>query len=292
MREDYTTIERLRLVIIITSVIFVAEVIGGLISNSFALLSDSAHMMMHIFAIGIGFGAAKLADRPSNKGATFGYHRSEILAALINGLTVIGIAFLVFYGAYVRALSPLEVKSAEMLSIAMVGLFGNVWVARVLRGAQDLNIKGIFLHVIADTLSSVVVVTAGILIMLTGIYIIDPILSFLIGGIILISSYGLVRDSVNILMEGTPRHIDPDDVVRRVCNIDGVRRLHDVHIWSLSSNLHALSAHVLVDSIHVRDTERLIKEINRCLAREYNITHTTLQFECRECEEGAESNHR
>ncbi len=275
--------KNLKIAIVLTTLIFFLEFAGGIISNSLALLSDSAHVFMDVVALFLAYGALKISARPSNSNVTFGYHRFEIFAALINGLTIIGIALFIFYEAYGRILNPPTVKGYEVLVIATVGLIVNTWVALKLHGHHDLNIRGAYLHVIGDALASVAVIAGAIVIIFTGNYTIDPLLSILIGMLLLYGAFRLVFGSARILLEFAPKHIDADTLSRVMMQIEGVKGVHDIHIWSICSNIHAMSAHVLVDGIHVRQTEVLVSEISLMLRERFQILHTTLQFECAEC---------
>jgi cobalt-zinc-cadmium efflux system protein len=231
----------------ITVAMLVIEVVGYFMSNSLALLSDAAHVLLHVLTLGITLWAIRLACRPPCDTSTFGHHRAEPLVALFNAVTLIILALVIFFEAYQRSISPPSVKGFEMLAIAVVGLVGNVAVLLILRGPKDLTLRSAYLHIIGDTLSSVAVVVGGIAITLTGIFIIDPILSFLIG--------------------------------------DGVCDIHDVHIWSLCSHIHALSAHITVDEVSVEGTHDIVDGINRILREEFEICHATLQIENRSCED-------
>ncbi|HEY9246760.1 MAG TPA: cation diffusion facilitator family transporter [Candidatus Methanoperedens sp.] len=275
--------KNLKYAILFTTVIFFMEFLGGIVSNSLALLSDSAHVFMDVVALVLAFGALKISARPSNRNVTFGYHRFEIIAALVNGLTIIGISLFIFYEAYQRVFSPLPVKGNEVLVIAAIGLIVNTWVALKLQGHHDLNIKGAYLHVIGDALASIAVIGGAIIIIFTGKTIIDPILSILIGLMLLYGASKLVMGSVRVLLEFAPKHVDADKLAEVMMEIDGVKGVHDIHIWSICSNIHAMSAHVLVDRIHVQQTEVLISKISEMLKGRFRILHTTLQFECAEC---------
>jgi cobalt-zinc-cadmium efflux system protein len=225
---------------------------------------------------------------------TFGYHRFEIFAALINGLTIIGIAVFIFYEAYGRILDPPAVKGQEVLVIAMIGLVVNAWVALKLHGHHDLNIKGAYLHVIGDALASIAVIAGAVVIIFTGRTIVDPALGILIGVMLLYGAFTLVFGSVRILLEFAPRHVDADTLTKVLMEIDGIKGVHDIHIWSICSHIHAMSAHVLVDRIHVQQTEVLISNISKTVKDRFQILHTTLQFECAECmlnDAGHESHH-
>ncbi len=270
------------------------ELLGGIISNSLALLSDAAHVFMDVVALILAYGAIKISARPSNRNVTFGYHRFEIFAALINGLTIIGIAFFIFYEAYGRILNPQAVKGFSVLIIASTGLIVNTWAAFKLHGHHDLNVKGAYLHVIGDALASIAVIAGAIIIISTGYNVVDPILSILIGMILFYGAIKLVFGSARILLEFAPKHVDADTLAEVMMKIDGVKGVHDIHIWSICSNIHAMSAHILVDRIHVQQTEVLIRKISELVKGNFRILHTTLQFECAECapvEIGHESEH-
>ena len=273
-----------KFLIIITLAVLILEIIGGLISNSLALLSDAAHVFTDLFALSIGFIALKLAARKATTAKTFGYHRAEILSALINGIALILISLWIFYEAYQRIVSPPEVKTFEMLVVAFIGLAVNLWIIYKLHGYSDLNIRGIFLHALGDTLSSIAVIIGGVWITLSQQYIADPVMSIIIAVILLINSFRLVRESIHILLEGTPGDIKIDEVINAM-KVSGVKEVHDVHIWSICSSMRSLSAHIFTEDIKLAETENITKEINKILKENFNIEHTTLQFECTECED-------
>ncbi len=286
--------KNLKIAIFLTMLIFFLEVAGGLIANSLALLSDAAHVFMDVVALVLAYGAIKISARPSNRNVTFGYHRFEIFAALINGVTIIGIAFFIFYEAYGRILEPPSVKGFEVLIIATIGMIINAWAALKLQGHHDLNIKGAYLHVLGDALASVAVIAGAIIIIFTGKTVVDPLLSILIGLMLVYGAVKLIFGSVRILLEFAPKHVDAETLADVMMEIDGVKGVHDIHIWSICSNIHAMSAHVLVDRIHVQQTEILISKISKIVKDRFRILHTTLQFECAECtpvEIGHEDNH-
>lgn len=276
--------KNLKIAIILTTLIFFLEFAGGIIANSLALLSDSAHVFMDVVALFLAYGAIRISARPSSREVTFGYHRFEIFAALINGVTIIGIALFIFYEAYGRILSPQPVKGAEVLVIATIGLTVNTWVASRLHGHEDLNIKGAYLHIIGDAMASLAVIAGAVVIILTGNNVVDPVLSVLIGMMLIYGALKLVFGSARILLEFAPRHVDADTLSKVLMDVEGVKGVHDIHIWSICSNIHAMSAHVLVDRIHVAQTEALIRKISSMVKEKYSILHTTLQFECAECE--------
>jgi cobalt-zinc-cadmium efflux system protein len=275
--------KKLKLAIILTSVILIAEIIGGIISNSLALFTDAAHVFMDVLALGLSFSAITIACRPMDEKATFGYHRAEIFAALINAVLLFVVVIFILQEAYERLLTPPEIRTTEMLIVASIGLAVNLFVTYTLRGHHDLNIRGAYLHVLGDTLSSVGVIVGGVIIILTGNYIVDPILSVIISIIIIYNSIKLLKESVDILMERTPKHIDIEELKKDILTCKGVNAIHDLHVWSICSNVHALSAHLIVKPMDVKETEKITKKLNMHLMKGYKISHTTLQFECNEC---------
>ncbi|NJD78041.1 MAG: cation transporter [Candidatus Methanoperedens sp.] len=288
------THKNLKTAIILTALIFFLELAGGIIANSLALLSDAAHVFMDVVALVLAYGAIRISSRPSNRNVTFGYHRFEIFAALINGLTIIVISIFIFYEAYGRILNPPEVKGLEVLVIATIGMVINIWAALKLHGHHDLNIKGAYLHVLGDALASVAVIVGAIIIIFTDKTVVDPVLSILIGIILLFGAGKLIFGSARILLEFAPKHVDADKLAGVIMEIEGIKGVHDIHIWSICSNIHAMSAHILVDRIHVQQTEILISKISNMVKDRFRILHTTLQFECSECtpvEIGHEDSH-
>ncbi len=276
--------KNLKIAIILTALVFILEFAGGIISSSLALLSDAFHVLMDVVALVLSFGALKISARPSNRNVTFGYHRFEIFAAMINGLTIIIIAIFIFYEAYRRIFNPPTVNGFQVMVVAAIGLVVNTWAALKLHGHHDLNIKGVYLHVIGDALASVAVIAGAAVIIFTGENIVDPVLSILIGMMLLYGAFKLVFGSARILLEFAPTHVDADTLAKALVEIEGIKGAHDIHIWSICSNIHAMSAHVLVDRIHVQQTEVMISNISRMVKERFRIMHTTLQFECAECE--------
>ncbi len=276
--------KNLKIAALLTAVIFVMELLGGILSNSLALLSDSIHVFMDVIALLLAYGAIRISARPSSRSVTFGYHRFEIFAALINGVTIVVVSLFIFYEAYDRLLNPPPVKGIQVVVIATVGLLVNAWAALKLHGHHELNIKGAYLHVLGDALASVAVIAGAIVIIFTGENIVDPVLSILIGIMLLYGSTKLIFGSARILLEFAPKHVDADKLKDIMMQVEGVKGVHDIHIWSICSNIHAMSAHVLVDRIHVQQTDVLIRKISRMLREKFSILHTTLQFECAECE--------
>lgn len=239
----------LSVAILITITVMVVEVVGGILSNSLALLSDAGHMFTHFIALGLALLAIRMARRPATRMKTYGYYRAEILAALANGIILVFLALYIFYEAYLRFLQPPEVIGPIMFGVAIVGLGANLAVLLVLRRtrSESISIRGAFLHVFSDTLSSVGVITAGVIIMLTGAYVVDPLVGFLIGAMILIWAIGLIREASGILLEAVPKHIDVRKITREVKKVKGVRDLHDLHVWTITSGMHAMSEHLLIE---------------------------------------------
>ena len=277
---------RLRAALIIVLVIMVAEVVGGILSNSLALLGDAGHMLVDALALGLSLFALNIARRPATPAKTYGYHRAEILAALANGTTLVLISLYIFYEAYNRFLEPPEVKTPLMILVASIGLIANLAGIFLLRGGshRSLNIKGALWHIVGDTISSVAVIIAGIIITVTGWRIVDPIIAIFIGLIILWGAARLVRESVDILLESTPKHIQVDKVIETLKKVPGVQDIHDIHIWTITSGIHALSAHLIIDDQRVSQSGEIVETVNKDLGRYFDITHTTLQLECQKCE--------
>lgn len=285
-----TAEKRFILSLLLTSLIFVAELIGGWWTGSLALLSDAAHVFLDVFALGLSYAALRISARPPDDRHTFGYHRLEVLAALLNGITLVLIALGIFQESWERWQSPPEIKSLEMLVIAVIGLVVNLLVAYVLGGHQhedehshhhhqDLNTHSAFLHVVGDAISSVGVILAGILIWLTGWNWIDPLVSILIGLIILWGSLRLLRSSLHILVEGTPEGLSVDEIGRTMASVPGLAEVHDLHVWSICSGHIALSAHVTLSAAAPQESGIVMMELKRRLHEEFDIEHTTIQIE-------------
>lgn len=271
---------RLRLALALTSLLFICELVGGLLSHSLALVSDAGHMLSDLFAQGIALGALALAARPADARRTFGWHRIEILAALGNGILLGLLSGALVWQAWRRIGSPVEVQTSLMMGVAAAGLVANLVGVWLLHGAESLNVRGAYLHVLSDTISSVAVLIGGALMyFVKGAYWIDPILSMLIGAFVLWGAVRLVRDAVDILLDTVPRELDRDRVCTAMGSIDGVIAIHDVHIWSITSGLHSLSAHVVIRIEDGTQQDELLNRLHELLKREFRIEHTTLQLE-------------
>ncbi len=278
--------KRLRLSLAVTILILIAEVAGGLYSNSLALLSDAAHNLTDVFALGLSMFAARISRRPSDYRATYGYQRVGLLAAVINGLCLLIIALFVFFESYRRFVSPPHIDIPLMLAIATIGFIGNLVAALLIgRGHEDLNIKSAWLHLLGDTLSSVGVIISGIIIYLTGWMHADPIASFVIGIGIIVGGMGVVKEALIIFLELTPKGFHAEDIAKKICDMPEVMGVHDVHIWSLAHKKVAFSAHIWVHDQKLSEAEGIRRKIEKMLS-EMGVGHIMLQFECAECENG------
>lgn len=281
-----TNQRRLLVALSITGLMTIVELAGGLMSNSLALIGDAGHMFTDTLALGLSLFALNLAKRPASQTKTYGYYRAEILAALINGAILVLVSAYIFYEAYQRFVEPPEVRGGLMLIVAAIGLAANVVGISILRSASrgNLNVKGAFLHMWSDTVSSVGVIAAGIIILLTGRTIADPIISIIIGLLILRGAGGLVWESINILLEAVPKNLDVSRINDAVRRIKGVRDIHDVHLWAITSGMYAMSCHLLIEDQKVSNCTQIVEEVNQTLSKEFGISHSTVQLECEECE--------
>lgn len=289
MTHDQTNIEkRFILSLTFTLVTLFGEVIGGLITGSLALLSDAAHVFMDVFALGLSFFALRLSSRPADDRHTYGWHRLEVLAALVNGLTLLVISITIGWEAYQRFLEPAPVRGSLMLVIAVLGLVVNLAVALVLGGhrhgekahvQRDINLQSAFLHVIGDVVSSVGVIAAAIIISLTGLKWVDPLASALIAILILVSSFRVLKGSLHILMEGTPEGVSLSEVENEMLQSTAVTSVHDLHVWNLCSQDVVLSAHVVLDGSGAQTYEKVMADLRKRLGERFEIRHITIQFE-------------
>lgn len=272
----------------ITGVIMVVEFVGGYLSNSLALMSDAGHMLTDIMSLILSLFALQLATRTPSSTRTYGLYRMEILAALINGTTLILLSIYIIYEAYTRFIAPQVVDSKTMLLVATIGLAANGIAAWAMKrsSTENLNIRGAYLHILGDALSSLGVIVGGILIFFFQWYLVDPVISVAISLVILRGAFVLVKDSTNILLEAVPKEVDLEEVQRSLKTIAGVKDLHHVHLWTIASGIYSLSAHVLVDDILMSHTGQIVQNINRLLTEKFQISHTTIQLECENCTEG------
>jgi cobalt-zinc-cadmium efflux system protein len=276
---------KLKYGIIVTCVVLVLEVVGGLLSNSLALLSDAGHVLADGIALGLSWYGVRQAERPSSSKMTFGYHRVGVLIAIINAVSILAISGVILYEAYERLNSHPQVNSVIMLSIAVVGLIANIVVALWLRKDREssINIRSAFWHAAGDALASVGVIIGALVIMFTGLYVVDAIVSILISIIILISAFGIFREGFRIILEAVPKDINVSEVVSSIKGLPEIRDVHDIHVWSISSNLRAMSSHIVVDDCYVSESEAIRRKVEDLVRERYGIGHTTVQIECGQC---------
>ncbi len=262
----------------LAAIYMVAEFVGGLWTNSLALLADASHMLSDVAALLLSFFALRIARRPADARRTFGYHRTEILAALVNGAALLAISAFIVLEGFERLRQPAEVASGPMMAIAAGGLAINLASLAILRRGKDanLNLRGAWLHVAMDTLGSVQALLAGALIWTLGWTWADPVASFLIAALVVYSSWHLVTEAVRVLMEGAPPHIDVDEVRRALLDLVGVRGVHDLHVWTITSGVESLSAHVVVEG---KPHGEVLEEASTMLRSRFGIDHQTLQLE-------------
>jgi len=264
----------------ITATFLVAEFIGALYTNSLALLADAGHMLTDVAALSLSLFAMRFSSRRATPKKTYGFYRVEILAALLNGVFLILIAIYIFYEAYQRLLNPPQVKAGWMLAIAAVGLLANLASAYLLFGKhrESLNVRGAFFHVLSDAIGSMGAILAGFAILAGGYEISDPLISMLVAALILWSSWVLIRDAVDILLEGTPAHINIVSLREQLGRADGVDSVHDLHVWTLTSGMLAMSCHVVAQNNNCSRTE-LLSRVSSIARERFRILHTTIQVE-------------
>jgi cobalt-zinc-cadmium efflux system protein len=264
----------------LTALLFVVEVVGGILSNSLALLSDAAHMLTDLLALGLAGLALRLAARPATRRRTFGYYRLEILSALANGILLALFAGGILVEAWNRFQDPPAVRTDVLLPVATAGLLVNVvafWWLRRARGG--LATRAATWHAASDGASSLLVLVAALIMTATGWRWIDPAASVLLAGVIVTGAYRLLRESVDVLLESVPGHLDVIELQEALCGVQGVEAVHDLHVWSLTSGVHALSGHLRVATEALADADRILEEAGRILGRRFGIQHTTLQLE-------------
>ena len=275
---------RLKIGIILNLVFALAEFIAGLAAGSLALVGDAWHNFGDVIALALSWVALRQAERPATGRKTFGYHRASILAALGNGLALIGITLWLFYEAIQRLRQPELPEAAVMMAVAGAGFLMNLAVAVSLkRSTRDISVRSAYLHLMSDAFVSLGVVAAGGVILLTGWSLIDPLLSLVIGVLILVGSWDIVMEALNVLMEGVPRGIHVDRVLDAMRSLPEVKDTHDLHVWSLSSHVYALSCHIQVADLPVSEGTQLLDRISRMLKERFGIAHTTIQLEAEAC---------
>jgi cobalt-zinc-cadmium efflux system protein len=276
-REDSR--RRLEVVLGINLVLLVAEAVGGFITGSLAVLADAGHVLSDVGAIVLALIAARLAARPASSRRTFGYQRSEVLAALANGLTLVAVSVFIGFEAIGRLSNPPGIEGGGVLALGIAGLLGNAvatwWLARGER--EDINLEGVLRHSFADALGSLGVVIAGAWVIAGGSDIVDPIVGLLISVLVLFSSWRLIKEPFDVLMEAAPANLDVDGMGAAICRVQGVRSVHDLHVWTVTAGFPALSAHVVV--ARGADRDLILRQLEVELGETFGIEHTTLQIE-------------
>ena len=277
--------KRLQIALGIILAILVVEFIGGLLSNSLSLMGDAAHMLVDALALGLALFAINIAGKPATAEKTYGFYRAEIIVALINGIILILVALFIFYQAYTRFLNPPEIQAPIMLVVAAIGLVANVCAMLILRNTtkSNLNLKAAFWHIIGDAISSLGVIVAAVIIFLTGFQFVDALIAVLIGGIIIWGASGLIKDSIDVLLEAVPKNIKNEDVIKAVEKVNGVIGIHEMHIWAITTGVNSLSAHIVIEDQMLSNCNGIVQSINDMLKEKFDIIHTTLQLECGSC---------
>jgi cobalt-zinc-cadmium efflux system protein len=267
--------------------VLLIELAGGLLSHSLALLSDAGHVLTDVFALGLAWFAVEQSKRPADKRRSYGYHRVSILAAFVNAITLIVIVLAIAFEAVRRLINPEQVQGGLVIATALVAIAVNAFVLLTLRGqGANLNIRAATLHVTGDVAASAGVVIAGAVILLTGWLYIDPLLSLAIAALIAYGAWGIVRETINLLMEGTPRDVDLAAVTAEITGANLVTGLHDLHVWALSSDEMALSCHIVIEDTSLGDAEHVVRDLEGRLCDRFAIGHTTIQVEsCHPCGE-------
>jgi cobalt-zinc-cadmium efflux system protein len=267
-----------------TIVFVVVELIAGLRAGSLALISDAGHNFTDALSLVLAAIGLYLERRPADDVKTYGYHRAGVLAAFVNALTLVGISIFIFYEAFQRFFHPLPVEAGTMLwvAVAAVALNGGIMWSLHRDKDRDLNIRAAFMHMLGDAISSMAIVAGALLIRFTGLSVIDPILSVLIGALIIWTAWDIIKESLNVLLEGLPRGMELAEVTQALQNIEGVMDVHDLHIWSLGSSAHALSCHVLIQDMPPSASNSILQRINDLLCK-FHIHHSTIQFEHTSC---------
>jgi cobalt-zinc-cadmium efflux system protein len=279
------TTARLALSLFLTLAFVIIEAGAGIFANSLALLTDAAHNLTDVIALGLTWFAVHITAQPANAQKTYGYHRAGILVALLNSTTLVLISLGIFYEAYQRFKTPPEVQSGILIGVGLIAVLINLGTALLVhRGSQnDLSLRSAFVHLMGDVLSTVGAVIAGVIIYFTDANWLDPFVSVLIGFLILYNAWGILRDATDILLESTPRDVDIKTMVKDIIQIEGVLGVHDLHVWSLTQNLRTMSAHILTDDLPISRGVNIQRQINEIVFHRYNIAHATLQLECIDC---------
>src|ERR1051325_2197822 len=280
------TTARLSLSLFLTLAFVIIEAGAGIFANSLALLTDAAHNLTDVIALGLTWFAVRITSQPANAQKTYGYHRAGILVALLNSTTLVMISLGIFYEAYQRFMNPPEVQSGILIGVGLIAVMVNLVTALLVhRGSQnDLNLRSAFVHLMGDVISTIGAVIAGVIIYFTHANWLDPLVSVLIGFLILYNAWGILRETVDILLESTPPALDMKKMVKDITSVEGVLGVHDLHVWSLTQNMRTMSAHILTEDISVSAGAQIQSRINELVYHRYNIAHATLQLECVDCD--------
>jgi cobalt-zinc-cadmium efflux system protein len=285
MHHHHNSARVLRYSLAATACYVLLTVVAGIRAHSLALLSEAGHNVTDLLALVLSWVAVFIQMRPPDATKTFGYHRAGVLAAFLNAVTLIAVAIYIFYEAAWRIKNPVEVQPRLMIWVAAIGVVMNGAIAWFLiRASRDVNIRSAFIHQLGDTLSTAAVIVGGWVILWTGHAWIDPVLSIAIGILILWSSWGIIRETLNILLEGIPHGMSVEKIIASIQGIEGVNDVHDVHVWSIGSDTHALSCHISIEDIPPSESESILRHVNQLLADRFHIHHTTIQFENVVCE--------
>ena len=275
----------LQLSMVLTLLYVGATFYFGLLAHSLALISEAGHNVSDLLAIALSFVAVYFQARPATDQKTFGYQRAGVLAAFVNAVTLVVLSAWIAIEAIHRIAAPVQVQPRLMMYVAAAGVLMNGTVATLLwRFSRDVNIRSVFLHMLGDTLSTAAVIAGGAAILFTGLHWIDPVLSIIIAGMILWSSIGIIRETLNILLEGTPRNLKLGEIRNAMAAVEGVLDVHDLHVWSLGSQSHALASHITIPEMPMSECSSILEGINSALRDRFHITHTTIQFETTGCE--------
>jgi cobalt-zinc-cadmium efflux system protein len=279
------TSKLLRVALLLTLGYIIVTIVAGLKAHSLALLSEAGHNVSDFLALLLSWVAVYVAARPPSSTKTYGYHRAGVLAAFVNAITLVIVAVYIFVEAAHRMVSPVVVHAGVMMVVAAAGVVMNGAIAFLLSGSShDVNVRSAFIHMLGDTLSTASVIVGGWAILWSGHNWIDPALSFAIGALILWSSFGIIRETLNILLEGTPKGVSMERLAEAMKQVVGVQDVHDLHVWSIGSEMHALSCHIAIADIPPSASEAILREVKDCLASRFRIHHTTIQFEHENCE--------
>jgi cobalt-zinc-cadmium efflux system protein len=267
--------------------ILIAELVGGYLSNSLALISDAGHVFADFGALAFSWYGVTQAQRPSSSGMTFGYHRIGVVVAIVNAVTIFIIAGVIWYEAYRRIQDPPEVNSPIMLSVAVVGLVANLFVVWWLQSDQrrNINVRSAYWHSLGDAIASIGVILGAVIILATGWYLADPIISIAIGVIIVFAAWRILKDGLRVLLEATPQHVNTDEMITTINKLPGVKDVHDVHVWSITPELHAMSSHIMIDDIPSIEMTSIRNRVTDVLRQQFGIHHVTLQLETEHCDE-------